>query len=354
MQQISANQLPLELCETIFPVRLEWLCQPEQIEYTLHLLYDLNSWKKASQQLLYADRQGLQEVQALILARATLIGTVQATTYIDGTQRFPGELRLASVAEDAARGVLAHMQGLHNPDIWPPFCPDGDTIYKQFIRPFYKRITGKDYKLVADAKGVLDLAQIRDYIQKRLRRLIERAKATHTSLPLHSLANLCIAPVDLLPIRDNRIYFLDGYDTWGKLDESDVRKLDPEGYSEIAFQYTSPTAEYVFHLPFWRATEFVPAERIHELQRTPGISQPRAITLGNVPDEVESLVRSAKEILQDLGVTIASVCPHELLAKDLYLSKPGIHEILWPTRSYDHEDWDDDPWNGLCLPPELV
>ena len=59
MQQISANQLSLELNEPIFTARLEWLCQPEQIEDTLRLLYDLQGWKQASQQLLYADRQGL-------------------------------------------------------------------------------------------------------------------------------------------------------------------------------------------------------------------------------------------------------------------------------------------------------
>lgn len=354
MQQISAHQLPLNMPEALFPARLEWLCQPEQIEETLHLLYCLSRWKKASQQLLYADRQGLQEVQAQVLARATLVGAVQAATYIDGTQRFPGELLLESVAENAARGVLIHLQGLRNPDIWPPFCPDGDTIYQQYIRPLYKRITGKDFKLVVDAEGVLNLAQIRQYIQKRLEKLVERATVTRQPLSLRRLANLCIAPVDLLHIRDNRIYFLDSYETWEDLDESDLRKLDPEGYSEIAFQYTSSTAAYIFHLPFRRAMSFVPARCIAELQRAPGVSKPCGILRGQSLDEETCLAKSAREILQDLGVDIGSVCPHQLLEKETYLAKPAIRDILWPTRGDDDEDWDDDPWDGVCLPPEIA
>lgn len=354
MQPISAYQLPLEHSGAIFPSRLEWLCQPEQIEETLRLLYYLNSWKKASQQLLYADRRGLQEVQALVLARATLMGIMQAVTYTDGTGRFPGELLLESVAENSARGVLIHIQGLRNPDIWPPFYPDGDTIYQRFIRPFYKRITGQDFKLVADAAGALNLAQIRDYIQKHLQKLVERSRATRQPLSLRRLTNLCIAPVDLLHIRDNRIYFLDGYETWRDLDESDLRKLDPEGYSEIALRYTSPTAEYIFHLPFRKAESFVPITRIHELQCTPGFSQAHGLFQGQVLNDEQSMTKPVKEILQDLGVDIASVCPHQLLEKETYLAKPAIRDILWPTRDDDDEDWEDDPWNGICLPPEMA
>jgi hypothetical protein len=354
MQQISANQPSLELNEPIFPARLGWLCQPEQIEDTLRLLYDLQGWKQASQQLLYADRQGLQEVQALVLAHATLLGTVQAATYVDATRRFPGELLLESAAEEAARSVLAHLQSLHDPDIWPPFWPDGDTIYKQWIRPLFRRITGKDFKLVADTKGALSLVQVRDYIQSHLHRLVERARATRKPLPMRGLANLCLAPVDLLRIRDNRVSFLDGYDTWRDLDESDLRKLDPEGYSEVAFQYSSPTAKYVFHLPFWRAAEFLPVERIRQLHRAPGVSQPCGIHQGKVLNETEGLTHPAREILQDLGVDIASVCPHKLLAKAVYLARPGIRELLWPRCGHDQEDWDNDPWDGLCLPRELA
>src|SRR5262245_48338974 len=99
MQMPSAYQLSLEYTGELFPSRLEWLCQPEQIEYTLLLLYYLNSWRKAQRQLLYADRQGLLEVQALILGHAVRLGQVHAVAYVDGTARFPSELLLDSVAE---------------------------------------------------------------------------------------------------------------------------------------------------------------------------------------------------------------------------------------------------------------
>ena len=354
MQPVSASQLPLEYPVAIFPTRLDWLCQPEQIEQTLRLIYYLNAWKKAHQQLLYVDRQGLCEAQAFVLEQATKMGIVQATVYLDGAHRFPGELLLDSVAENAARGVIIHLKGLNDPEIWPPFHPEGDRIYQHFIRPLYKRMLSKDFKLVADAADVLDIARIREYIQERLHKLVERAKMTRQPMPPRRLAALCVAPIDLLHIRDNRIYFLDGYDTWEDLDISDQRKLDPEGYSEVVLQYASPSAEFVFHLPFRWAELFVSDERLHELQRTPGISQERGIYQGKPIDTQESLQHPAKEILQDLGVEIRRVCPHELLDKDTFLAKPSIRDILWPTRFYEHEDWNDDPWDCICLPPTMI
>ncbi|HEY3991443.1 MAG TPA: hypothetical protein VGM01_01065 [Ktedonobacteraceae bacterium] len=89
MQPISASQLPLEYPAAIFPSRLEWLCQPEQIEQTLRLIYYLNFWKKAHRQLLYIDRQGLSEAQAVVLEHVVSMGMVQPTVYLDGTHRFP-------------------------------------------------------------------------------------------------------------------------------------------------------------------------------------------------------------------------------------------------------------------------
>jgi hypothetical protein len=335
----------------ILPTRLEWLCQPEHIEYTLSLLFHLNAWKRAYQQLLYADRQGLQEIQALVLEAATSVGQIQAVAYLDESSRFPSELRLETAADDAARGVLIHVRSLNDPEIWPPFEPDGSSIYQRFIRPLYRRITGQDFPRVADALPVLRQEQLRAYIQKHLDTLVKRASKTRQPIPLRRLARLCLAPVDLLPIRDNRLYFFDSYDTWGDLDGSDLRKLDPEGESQIAFQYASATAEYMFHLPFRRAERFLPARQLRALPRTLEKSQERALFKGIVIDEAESVKHPAKDILQDLGVDIARVCPHKLLDKATYLAQPAIRDILWPTRGYDDEGWENDPWDGLCLPP---
>lgn len=354
MQPISASQLPLGYPAAIFPARLEWLCQPEQIEQSLRLIYYLNYWKKAQQQLLYADRQGLCEAQAFVLEHATKMQAVRPTVYLNGTRRFPGELLLDSVVENAARGILVHLKGLNDPLIWPSFEPEGDRFYKQFIRPFYKRVTGKDFKFVTDAADVLDIARIRGYLQERLNKLITQAKTARQPISTRRLAVLCIAPVDLLHIRDNRYYFLDTYDSWGELDISDQRKLDPEGYSEIVFQYTSASAEFVFHLPFRRAELFLPDERLRELQRAPGISQERGIYQGQAIDDEESVKRPAREILQDLGVEIGRVCPHELQDKAAFLAKAADSKSLWPTHHYEHEDWSDDPWDCTCLPPNLI
>lgn len=354
MQTISATQLPLTYPGAFFPARLEWLCQPEQIEHTLRLIYYLIFWRKAQQHLLYEDRQGLWEAQAIVLRRATEMGVVQPVVYLDGTLRFPGELLLESVAENAASSVLIHLNGLHDPEIWPPTFFDGDFVYKRFIRPLYRRITGQDFKRVADVKNVLDKAQIREHIQSRLLQMVEQAKMTRRPLSMRRLAALCIAPVDLLPVRDNRICFLDCYDSWDELSPSDERKLDPEGYSEIAFQYSSASADFVFHLPFRWAEMFLPEQRLRDLQGKLGQSQERGIYQGQPISIEESQQHSAREILQDLGADICHLCPQGLEDKETHLGKPAVHDLLWPTRYDKHEDWDDDPWDCICLPPRLL
>ncbi|HEU5380307.1 MAG TPA: hypothetical protein VFV38_33195 [Ktedonobacteraceae bacterium] len=113
----------------ILPSRLAWLCQPEQIEYTLALLFSLNRWKNASHLLLYADRQGLQDIQTVLLAQAIRQGSVQAVAYVDGSGQFPDGLLLDSVAESAARSILIHLKSLCDPDICPPLWSDGDCLY---------------------------------------------------------------------------------------------------------------------------------------------------------------------------------------------------------------------------------
>src|SRR5579885_2358352 len=128
MRPTNPSQLFALRPAAILPSRLDWLCQPEQIEHTLALLFRLKSWIRASQRLLYDDRQGLHDVQALILAHAVQHGRIQATAYLDRSQQFPGELLLDSAADDAARGLLIHLNGLCDPAIWPPFLPEGDRL----------------------------------------------------------------------------------------------------------------------------------------------------------------------------------------------------------------------------------
>jgi hypothetical protein len=169
--------------------------------------------------------------------------------------------------------VSIHLKGLRDPEIWPPFWPDGDRLYQRYIRPLYRRISGQDFPLVAQAAEALSVEQVRTYLQEQLDRLIARATQTRQPLSTRRLAALCIAPIDLLPIRDNRVYFLDSYESWDELDESDRRKLDPEGYSQVAFTYQSASAAFVFHLPLRRAEAFVSSEGLRALQGPAGITK---------------------------------------------------------------------------------
>src|SRR5256886_9241405 len=87
----------------ILSSRLDWLCQPEQIERTLHLLFYLNHWAKAREHLLYDDRQGLYKVKAVMLQQAYKVGAIRPVAYIDGSEPFARDysydVAIAIVAE---------------------------------------------------------------------------------------------------------------------------------------------------------------------------------------------------------------------------------------------------------------
>lgn len=340
LQPLSGQQMlpcyPVVFC----PSRLEWLCQPAQIEQTLRLLSYLTYWRKACQQLLCTDRQGLLEVQALVLEQAVNAGAVQAITYLNGAKHFPDELLLESAASNAARGILIHLQGVDDSEISPPLYPDGDRIYQQYIRPFYQHISGQDCARTASLSGLLGFEQIRDYIQERLQQLVVCAKTTGRPIHPHSLTKLCIAPIDLLHIRDDRLCLLDGYEAWEDLGFGELRKLDPEGFSEIALRYHSANAEYIFHLPVPYVRNFLPPELLGTLRSSPGQSRECAIIRGRSLDWLESLQYPAHTVLQDLGADIARICPHHLQEKEAYLTPSSIRDLLWPMCGLDNEEWE--------------
>src|SRR5947209_20216786 len=96
--------------------QLEQLCQPEQLERTLHLLFYMNHWAKARERLFFVDRQGLYTVKAALLRQAYEIGAIEATAYIDGTSGFGRDMTLAIAADVAAEGVIERLAGLSDPD----------------------------------------------------------------------------------------------------------------------------------------------------------------------------------------------------------------------------------------------
>src|SRR5258708_7113569 len=268
--------------------QMEQLCQPEQLERTLHLLFNMNHWAKARERLFFPDRQGLYQVKAAILRQAHAVGAIEASAYIDGTEGF-----------------------------------------------------GKDITLDIAADLVAEV------VTERL------ARATRQPIPCSELTALCVAPTDLLFIQDRRFYYLEGWDSWDSLDASDLRKLDPEGLSLVAFRYTSPIAHYVFHLPFRLAEAFLSTQWVHELMNAPATSREFAEYYGRSITESESLQHPVEEILRELGVDITTICPRQLSNKQEYtLAKASRYDEWDEDWSYHDEDeeLDDEVWNGEFTP----
>jgi len=272
--------------------RLVWLCQPEQIERTLRLLYSLNHWAKARERLLYADRQGLYRVKAAVVRQAFAAGLISPVSYTDGS---------------AALDLFA-------------------------------RIPGRRPASRADIKA-LDVEGTKAFLQEQLAALITQSRATRRPIPDGELEALCIEPLDLLDIRWSRNR---PSPRWCELDESEAVQLDPEGLSLIAFEYASATAHYLFHLPLRVAERFVPGALLHNLQGQPGDSREYGEFFGRAITEAESLEHPAEDVLRELGVDIAAVCPHRLMEKQEYVSRLA--------RRYPYWDGDDEDEGWEVLP----
>jgi len=312
--------------------QLERLCQPEQLEHTLYLLFNLNHWAKERERLFFADRQGLYQVKAAVLRQACTVGAIEATAYVDGMQDFGKDLTLDMAADIAAEVLTERLDGLSDPD---PFMSDIHEKYNHMACQFYSRMTGKEVTSHSDV-GVLDMRQVREYIYARLQELERQARATRQPIPCSELAALCVAPTDLLYILDRRFYYLETWDSWDSLDASDLRKLDPEGLSLIAFHYTSSSVRFMFHLPFRVAESFLPAQWIHKLKKTSTASRELGEYYGRTIAEAESLQHPIEEILRELGADIAAICPNQLADKQEYTLVQAMRHTQW------NEDWDYD------------
>ncbi len=329
-KEASYMQISTERNSTgLTPSQLEQLCQPEQLERTLYLLFNMNHWAKAREQLFFVDRQGLYAVKAALLRQAYAIGAIEATAYIDGTPGFGKDIALAIAADVAAEGVIERLAGLSDPD---PYMSDIHEKFNSMACQFYADMTGKEVTSASDV-GTLDNEEVREYIYARLQELEFEARTTHQPIPCDELAALCVAPTDLLCIQDHRYYYLETWDSWNSLDASDLRKLDPEGLSLIAFQYNSSRAHYAFHLPFRTAEAVLPAQQIHKLKDAPSTSREFGEYYGHPITESESLQRPIREILWELGVDIGAICPRQLNNKQEYMLAQILRDAQWD------EDW---------------
>jgi hypothetical protein len=322
----------------ISPSRLEWLCQSEQIERTLHLLFSINHWAKAREQLLYADRQGLYKVKAAIAQQAVAAGLIRPVAYIDGSAAFAGDYSL-DLAADMATEVFLDGLAMHFEE--EEHLPaDADEI-DSTVLGLFARIAGHRPTSRANIE-TLDGERVKTFLLEGLEALVAQALSTRQPISGSALAALCIEPVDLLDVHWSRNR---PSPRWDELDEGESIQLDPEGLSLIAFEYDSTIAHYVFHLPFRMAERFLPEQLVRELRNRPRDSRECGVFFGRNITEAESQEHPIEEILHELGVDIAAVCPHELKDKREHISQLASRYSFWEG---DEED-DDEDW--ALLPP---
>jgi hypothetical protein len=327
------------------PSRLEWLCQPAQIERTLRLLYSLNHWAKAREQLLYADRQGLYQVKATVVQQAVAAELIRPVAFIDGSAVFAGDYSFDLAADMATEVFLDRLSMLFEEEVHLPY--DADEI-DSTVLGLFARIAGHELTSRADIE-TLDMEQVKTFLLECLEALVAQARSTRRPISGSDLAALCIEPIDLLNIHWSRNR---PSPRWDELDEGEAIQLDPEGLSLIAFEYDSTTAHYVFHLPFRVAERFLAEQPVRELRNRPSDSRECGVFFGRTITEAESQEHPIEEILRELGVDIAAVCPHKLKDKREHVSQLASRFSYWTEDGEDDdedEDWDDEDW--VLLPP---
>ncbi len=322
------------------PSRLAWLCQPERIERTLHLLFSLNHWAKARERLLYADRQGLYQVKTAVVRQAFEAGLVNPVSYIDGSPGFAREFSLDLAVDIATEVFIDRLAMLIEDDEYLPADREesDSTALSLFARIMGRRATSR-----VDIEA-LDVEGTKAFLQEQLEALITQARSTRQPIPDSELVALCVEPIDLPDIRWSRNR---PSPRWSELDESEAVQLDPEGLSLIAFEYTGSTAHFIFHLPFRVAERFLLEQRMRDLKSRPGNSRECGEFFGRPITEQESQGHPLGEILRELGVDIAVVCPYRLTDKQEYVSRLASRYPYWDGDEEDDddaEDWDDEDW----------
>ncbi len=320
--------------------RLAWLCQPERIERTLHLLFYLNHWAKARERLLYADRQGLYQVKTAVVRQAFEAGLVNPVSYIDGSPGFAREFSLDLAVDIATEVFIDRLAMLIEDDEYLPADREesDSTALSLFARIMGRRATSR-----VDIEA-LDVEGTKAFLQEHLEALITQARSTRQPIPDSELVALCVEPIDLPDIRWSRNR---PSPRWSELDESEAVQLDPEGLSLIAFEYTGSTAHFIFHLPFRVAERFLLEQRMRDLKSRPGNSRECGEFFGRTITEQESQGHPLGEILRELGVDIAAVCPYRLTDKQEYVSRLASRYPYWDGDEEDdddEEDWDDEDW----------
>ena len=293
----------------ILPSRLAWLCQPEQIEHTLWLLFHLNHWAKASASLFYADRQGLYAIKSAFVQQAYAAHALQPVAYIDGIATFARDFTIEMATDIAAEFLLDRLSLLFEKGQHSSTKDEYDVA----ARKLFQRISGHAATSASDIETITH-EQAEKYIRAALHKLVGQARLTRQPIPYSELAALLIGPTDLLALPYNRERLVE---FWHELDETNARKLDPEGSSLIAFQYSRAETRYNFHLPLRVAERFLPPEIVRQLrQGRAGHSREMGVYYGRAITEAESRAYPLPEILYELAINVEDLCPRRLANKE--------------------------------------
>jgi hypothetical protein len=311
--------------------RRQWHCQPQQIERTLQLLYHLNHWAKASDQLFYVDRQGLYSIKAALLQECYEQGHIVPDGYSDGSQIFTHNIMCEIAADAASDTVFFRLSEVEK---------ESSSKEEAIALALYRRVIGKDYHEQAESRSETEgekraIEQVRDYIQNALVQMVEQAQRTRQPLSTDALRELYVYPTDLLDIHYARSRYISD---WSDLSNDDLRLLDPEGWSVISFQYNGEQAQYTFHLPYRKAENFIAEERLVHLREQVSATREEGMLLGRAISAEESQRFPLETILHELQSNIQHLCPKQLERKQEHFSNSWYTD----TNEGEDEDYDDD------------
>lgn len=203
----------------------------------------------------------------------------------------------------------------------------------------YQQITGQVAQSKADVDNFpLETAEM--FFEAQLEELQRQAVANRQPIPWEALDAMWMYPSDVMDTIASR---------WEDLDDSDLRKLDPEGLSLIGFRYTSEQVQMTFLMPYRIAAGFIEPDALDTLRANPTEVREEGQFYGRAITDDERQQYPIEEILMDLGVDIDTVCPKGLVDRqaDRHLHFKMMEE---DTDFYDDDDNDDQEWFPLDPP----
>lgn len=398
--------------------KLEFLCQPSQIETTLKWLWCLNSYQKQSQKSTTIYPGKLQKIKEAILRQAYQQQLIQPVGYLSGLEQFLSFFRVESIAQELAEGITQYLEeefphlyqmplpplpsqgwkglvgltvatrlsrwlateelpgipeldaawillgnsreyhrlaelGMPAPDTFVPSnlasmtIPawqistvkrliedqaemiaqiDAETIviYEQRFRSWEEKLIEieqrRSQKLIsiADilgepvetihqllATGEVERRQLEQLFQRRIQELRDQAIITVQPMKTELFRQLHWPLVVSLDFSD---------EPWDdpELEQGLLKLLDPEGFSYISFEYQSPTAHFIFQVPFRSACQFIPWEQALELRLTATASEELGESINADLSWVEIQDLTLTEVLVRLGIEINPLGSQEM------------------------------------------